>query len=272
VERSEIAGPGFLNFYLSHKWLEETLRAIGKFQKDYGKSKINAGRKVMVEFVSANPTGPMHMGNARGGALGDSLSSILSFTGCDVVREFYINDAGNQIDKFARSLEARYLQALLGEDALPFPEDGYQGGYQGGAREFIALYGDRHLSLRPEERREALSGYALEKNVAKLKTDLSRYGIEYDSWFRESSLYESGEVEKTLEELKSSGCAYEKDGALFFAHTKFGGEKDEVLVRQNGIPTYFAADIAYHKNKLVTRKFDRAINVWGADHTAISSA
>lgn len=263
----QTAGPGFINFFLSQSWYTDVLKAIAEEKEDYGSSDMGGGKKVMVEFVSANPTGPMHMGNARGGALGDCLAAVLEKAGYDVTREFYINDAGNQIEKFGKSLEARYLQLYKGEDAVEFPEDGYHGDdIKDRAKEFAAINGDKYVEASSEERRKALVEYSLEKNIQKLHDDLLKYRIKYDVWFRESVLHNDGEVADTIELLKKNGCTYEKDGALWYTATKFGGEKDEVLVRANGIPTYFAADIAYHRNKFEKRGFDRVINVWGADH------
>jgi arginyl-tRNA synthetase len=265
IEKVEIAGPGFINFFLNQNFLIETLKLIHKRGKDYGRVNLGKGKKVQVEFVSANPTGPMHMGNARGGAIGDVLASILDYAGYNVSREFYINDAGNQIEKFGYSLEARYLQ-LLGIDA-EVPEGGYHGeDIIDRAKEFLEIYGDKYKDVPSEERRKALIEYGLKKNIEKMKEDLALYGIEYDVWFSEQSLYDSGEVYKVIEELTEKGYTYEKDGALWFKMTLFGAEKDDVLVRSNGIPTYLASDIAYHKNKFVTRGFDWVINVWGADH------
>lgn len=267
VEKIEVAGAGFINFYLSPSWLYETMRAIEEQGSDYGRIDMGKGKKVMVEFVSANPTGPMHMGNARGGALGDCLASVLEYAGYDVTREFYVNDAGNQIEKFGKSLSARYIQELLGEDAAQFPEDGYHGDdIREHAKAFIKLCGDKYLNVSEEERKQALVDYALEKNVDALKRDLEKYRIHYDVWFRESTLHESGAVAAAIERLKEKGYTYEEDGALWLNCEKMGLEKNEVLVRKNGIPTYFAADIAYHINKLETRGFDWAIDVWGADH------
>nr|PZM90279.1 MAG: arginine--tRNA ligase [[Clostridium] cellulosi] len=263
----QTAGPGFINFFLSQSWYTDVLKAIAEEKEDYGSSDMGKGKKVMVEFVSANPTGPMHMGNARGGALGDCLAAVLEKAGYDVTREFYINDAGNQIEKFAKSLEARYLQLYKGEDAVEFPEDGYHGDdIKERAKEFAAINGDKYVEAPSEERKKALVDYSLEKNIQKLHDDLLKYRIEYDVWFRESTLHNDGEVAETIEILKKNGYTYEKDGALWYTATKFGGEKDEVLVRANGIPTYFAADIAYHRNKFEKRGFDKVINVWGADH------
>ncbi len=267
IEKVEIAGAGFINFYLTSNYLYEVLKAIEDMGTDYGKIDLGKGKKVMIEFVSANPTGPMHMGNARGGALGDCMASVMEYAGYDVTREFYINDAGNQIEKFGKSLEARYIQELKGEDAAEFPEDGYHGDdIRDHAKEFIKIHGDKYLESSAEERKAALVSYALEKNIDYLKTDLGKYRIFYDVWFRESTLHESGAVKDAIDRLTKNGYTYEEDGAVWLDCIKMGLEKNEVLVRQNGIPTYFAADIAYHINKLETRNFDLAIDVWGADH------
>ena len=266
-DRFEIAGPGFLNFFLSSRFYAGVLRDIQKLGGDYGRSDYGRGKKIMVEFVSANPTGPMHMGNARGGALGDCLAAVLDAAGYDVWREFYVNDAGNQIDKFANSLEARYLQLYKGEDAVPFPEDGYQGeDIKDRAAEFAQIHGDSFVEAEAEARRKALVDYALPRNIEKMKADLQKYRITYDQWFLESTLHNDGELEETIAILKGKGMTYEKEGALWYRATDFGAEKDEVLVRQNGNPTYFAADIAYHRNKFEKRHFDRCIDIWGADH------
>ncbi len=267
IAKTEVAGAGFINFYLSPNWLYKTMEQIEKMGTDYGKIDLGKGKKVMVEFVSANPTGPMHMGNARGGALGDCLASVLEYAGYEVTREFYVNDAGNQIEKFGNSLNARYIRALKGEDAIEFPEDGYHGDdIKAHAKAFIEIDGDRHLNVSEEERKAALIEYALEKNVTALREDLEKYRIFYDVWFRESKLHNDGEVMATIKKLTDNGYTYEEDGAVWLNCEKMGLEKNEVLVRQNGIPTYFAADIAYHINKLSTRGYDWAINVWGTDH------
>ena len=267
MEKIEVAGAGFINFYLSSHWLYETMEQIENQGENYGKINLGQGKKVMVEFVSANPTGPMHMGNARGGALGDCLAAVLEYAGYDVTREFYINDAGNQIEKFGNSLNARYIQALKGEDAVEFHEDGYHGDdIKEHAKAFIAIHGDKFLDAEEAERKAALVDYALEKNIAALKEDLERYRIYYDVWFRESTLHDSGAVKNAIQKLTDNGYTYEEDGALWLNCEKMGMEKNEVLVRQNGIPTYFAADIAYHMNKLEERGYDWAINIWGADH------
>ena len=266
LERAETAGPGFLNFFLSPAFYAAAVAEILEQKDQYGRSDYGAGKKVMVEFVSANPTGPMHMGNARGGALGDCLASVLDAAGYDVWREFYINDAGNQIEKFGLSLEVRYLQLFLGDQAPEMPEDAYHGD---DIREHARHYADEHadtlVALPSDQRRKALVAYALPLNIEKMKADLLKYRIEYDQWFRESSLHDDGEVREVLDLLGQKGLTYEKDGALWYKASENGGEKDEVLVRANGTPTYFAADIAYHRNKF-RRGFDTCIDVWGADH------
>ena len=264
---AETAGPGFMNFRLGQNWFSDSVQSVLDCGADYGRSDYGHGEKVMVEFVSANPTGPMHMGNARGGAIGDCLASALDFAGYEVCREFYINDAGNQIVKFGKSLEARYLQLYLGEDAVEFPEDGYQGeDIKVRAKEFADLHGDKYVNAPSEERTQALIDYALPANVEGLRRDLEKYRIKYDVWFSEKSLHESGAVMDVVKLLSDRGMTYEKDGAVWYKATEFGAEKDEVLVRANGIPTYFTADIAYHYNKFAVRGFDRVIDVWGADH------
>ena len=280
----EIAGPGFLNFRLGHRWYGQVLSAIESEGALYGQSQEGQGKRVMVEFVSANPTGPMHMGNARGGVLGDTLANILRRDGYDTWKEFYVNDAGNQINKFALSLQARYLQILLGEENVPFPEDGYQGeDIKELARAFHQEHGDSYRDVPEEKRLADLAAFGLARNVPKMKEDLRRYGIEYDEWFFESTLHQSGFVAETVELLTQKGWTYEKDGALWLKtaqllRQKYLAEgksekqvdkldlKDDVLCRANGFYTYFAADIAYHRNKLEVRGFDKAINIWGADH------
>ena len=267
IQKTECAGPGFINFYLNEKWLSYILETIQKEKEGYGTINIGKGEKVMVEFVSANPTGPLHMGNARGGALGDCIARVLKASGYDVTKEFYVNDAGNQIEKFAQSLSARYIQQIKGEDAVDFPEDGYQGeDIIEHVKEYIEANGNNLIEKDARERMDILSKHALSKNLEKIKNDLLQYGISFDVWFSEQSLYDNKELEETIEYLKLSGYTYEKDGALWFKASDFGTEKDEVLVRKNGIPTYFASDIAYHKNKFAKRGFCRVINLLGADH------
>lgn len=264
-ERVEIAGPGFLNFFLSGSYYSEILKDVFACGKDYGKSDYGQGKRVLVEFVSANPTGPMHIGNARGGAIGDCLASVLDWAGFDVNREFYVNDAGNQIEKFATSLEVRYLQHF--KDDVELPEDAYHGAdITEHAENFIKEYGDKFVEDSSEERRKALVDYALPKNIAGLERDLGRYRITYDKWFRESTLHNDGSVDKVISALKEKGVTYEQDGALWFKASEFGNDKDIVLIRANGLPTYIVPDIAYHYNKLVTRGYDKAIDVLGADH------
>ena len=264
-ERCEIAGPGFINFFLSKKWFSNVVNTVLNEKDSYGRTDTGAGRKVLVEFVSANPTGPMHIGNARGGAIGDCLSAVLDWAGYDVSREFYVNDAGNQIEKFATSLEIRYLQ--LYRDGVELPEDAYHGeDIVSHAKSFAEINGDKYVDADASERRDALVAFALPKNIQKLEEDLLKYRIVYDKWFKESYLHESGAVSEIIELLKKSGYTYEQEGALWFKSSEFGDEKDRVLVRANGIPTYFVPDIAYHYNKLVKRGFDKAIDILGADH------
>ena len=280
----EIAGPGFMNFRLGEKWFSDTVAVIESEGERYGENDSLAGKKYMVEFVSANPTGPMHMGNARGGVLGDTLASVLQKSGADVWREFYVNDAGNQIEKFAKSLEARYLQIIKGEDAVEFPEDGYHGDdIRELARAFYDREGEKYLDCDQKTRHDALARFGLDNNIPKMQRDLARYGITYDQWFFESSLHESGYVADSIQALTDLGCTYEKDGALWLNTSRILAEnlkkagksdadieklglKDDVLRRANGFYTYFAADIAYHRNKFAVRGFDKVINVWGADH------
>lgn len=265
IDRCEIAGPGFINFYLSDKYYSDVLKDIVASGDSYGRSNYGEGKRILVEFVSANPTGPMHIGNARGGAIGDCLASVLDAAGYDVQREFYVNDAGNQIEKFATSLEVRYLQEC-GKD-VELPEDAYHGeDITVHARNFFSEVGDKYAECDSQERRDALVAYALPKNIAGLEADLGKYRIKYDKWFRESTLHKDGSVQKVIEALKEKGVTYEQDGALWFKASEFGNDKDIVLIRANGIPTYIVPDIAYHYNKLVTRGYDKAIDVLGADH------
>ena len=280
----EMAGPGFLNFRLGDRWFRDTVACVEQEGAAYGCNDALKGQKIMVEFVSANPTGPMHMGNARGGVLGDTLASVLQKSGADVWREFYVNDAGNQIEKFAKSLEARYLQIIKGEDAVEFPEDGYHGDdIRELARAFYDREGEKYLDCDQKTRHDALARFGLDNNIPKMQRDLARYGITYDQWFFESSLHESGYVADSIQALTDLGCTYEKDGALWLNTSRILAEnlkkagksdadieklglKDDVLRRANGFYTYFAADIAYHRNKFAIRGFDKVINVWGADH------
>ena len=264
AEKAEVAGAGFINFTMSAGWLNPGLTAILLEGEHYGDSNAGKGKKVQVEFVSANPTGELHMGNARGAAIGDSLASVMQAAGYEVEREFYVNDAGNQIEKFGLSLEARYLQEL-GEN-VPFPEDGYHGeDVQRTMHAFIKEFGDKYLNTASDLRREVFTRYALDKKITAIKAGLERFGVNYDVWFSEQSLHDSGAVSEVVEELADKGYIEEKEGALWFKADSFGAEKAEVLVRANGIPTYYAADIAYHKNKF-ERGFEQVINIWGADH------
>lgn len=265
IKSVEIAGPGFINITLSDRYYSDILKDVEQKGADYGKSDFGKNESVLVEFVSANPTGPMHIGNARGGALGDCLASVLNAAGYKASREFYVNDAGNQIEKFKTSLETRYLQ--LFDSSIEMPEDAYLGeDITEHAKAFKEIYGDKFVNATSEERRSALCDFALPKNIQKLKDDLATYRITYDRWYHESELHNSGAVKDIVEKLVESGHTFEKDGALWFKSTDFGDEKDRVLIRDNGIPTYFVPDIAYHYDKLVTRKFDKAIDVLGADH------
>ena len=283
-QKVEIAGPGFLNFTLGPKWYQAVLADVEQEGTGYGSNSEGGGEKVMVEFVSANPTGPMHMGNARGGVLGDTLANVLKRDGCDTWKEFYVNDAGNQIHKFAVSINARYMQLILGEEKFPFPEEGYHGeDIKELARAIHDAHGDSWKELPEEERLDKMAEYGLSVNIPKMQEDLKKYGIVYDQWFFESSLHESGYVAETVQLLTEKGWTYEKDGALWLNTTQLLKEKfmregktqeqvdkldlkDDVLRRANGFYTYFAADIAYHRNKLAVRGFDKAINIWGADH------
>ncbi|EDS01245.1 arginine--tRNA ligase [[Eubacterium] siraeum DSM 15702] len=287
-EKIEVAGPGFLNFFISPLWFNETVGEVISSGSDYGKTELGKGKRVLVEFVSANPTGPMHIGNARGGALGDSLSSVLQFAGYEVEREFYVNDAGNQIEKFGKSLSIRYMQIADGnksdviasygdddvcrkifedEENFPMPEDVYKGvDIIEHAYNFYKINGDKFVNADEESRKSALVEYALPLNIDGLEKDLAKYRIVYDTWFRESSLHKSGAVKQIVDMLTDKGQTYEKDGAIWFKASDFGDDQDRVLVRANGIPTYFVPDIAYHYNKLVTRGFDKAIDILGADH------
>ena len=287
-EKIEVAGPGFLNFFISPLWFNETVGEVISSGSDYGKTELGNGKRVLVEFVSANPTGPMHIGNARGGALGDSLSSILQFAGYEVEREFYVNDAGNQIEKFGKSLSIRYMQIADGnkadviasygdedvcrkifedEENFPMPEDVYKGvDIIEHAYNFYKINGDKFVNADEESRKSALVEYALPLNIDGLERDLKKYRIVYDTWFRESSLHKNGAVKQIVDMLTEKGQTYEKDGAIWFKASDFGDDQDRVLVRANGIPTYFVPDIAYHYNKLVTRGFDKAIDILGADH------
>ena len=291
-ERCEVAGPGFINFFYAPQWYGRVVGAVLDEKESYGKTDMGKGKRVLVEFVSANPTGPMHIGNARGGAIGDCLAAVLEKAGYEVEREFYVNDAGNQIEKFGKSLSLRYMQIIseagqavcakgldiedfckeiYGEDGnrpeFPMPDDVYRGmDIIAHAKNFYDKFGGDAADRSEEERRKALVDYALPVNIEGLHRDLEKYRITYDTWFRESTLHNDGSVKEIIEKLKASGHTYEQDGALWFKTTDFGDEKDRVLVRENGIPTYLVPDIAYHYNKLAVRGFDKAVDIFGADH------
>ncbi len=266
IERAEIAGPGFLNFYLGESYFINVAETAAAEGENYGKTNRLNGEKIMVEFVSANPTGPMHMGNARGGVVGDSLANVLAWAGADVHKEFYVNNAGNQVSLFGLSLYTRLQQLLHGEDSVEFPENGYHG-------DDIKALAAAYLEEHPEAAEEAedvlkpkMVTFGLERNIARMKTDLAKYKIHYNEWFLESQLHESGYVAETVKLLEDRGWMYEQEGAKWFRATEFGCEKDEVLVKANGFYTYYAVDIAYHRNKFEKRQFDRCIDVLGADH------
>ncbi len=291
-ERAEIAGPGFMNFFLSKKWFAEAVESVLEEKENYGRTDYGQGKRVLVEFVSANPTGPMHIGNARGGAIGDCLASVLDWAGYHAEREFYVNDAGNQIEKFGKSLSLRYMhicsekgqqvlaeaadteevcRLIYGEDGssedFPMPEDVYLGqDIIEHAKNYYDIHGNSLENVSEEERRKALVDYALPINIAGLERDLKKYRIVYDNWFRESTVHEKNETKLVVDKLMEAGKAYEQDGAIWFKATEYGMDKDFVLKRSNGLYTYIVPDIAYHYNKLVTRNFDKAINVLGADH------
>ncbi len=289
-ERFEIAGPGFINFFLSRRWFSDIMDTVITEGENYGKTDTGNGKKMLVEFVSANPTGPMHIGNARGGAIGDCLAEILNWAGYDVQREFYVNDAGNQIEKFGKSLNLRFTQlcsekgqVIIAEseknvakicetiynnsEDFPMPDDVYLGmDIIEHAFNYIQENGTDIINDTEENRKKALTDFALPKNVAGLERDLLKYRITYDNWFRESTLHNNGAVNEIIEKLKASGYTYEQEGALWFKSSELGDEKDRVLIRANGVVTYFVPDIAYHYNKLVTRGYDKAIDIFGADH------
>lgn len=267
ILKSEIAGPGFINFFLNAKFFENTLKEIIKHGNDYGASDFGKGKRIMVEFVSANPTGPMHMGNARLGALGDCLASILDKVGYYVYKEFYVNDAGNQIEKFGLSLDVRYRQICNGKDSVEMPEECYQGqDITDLAQEFFDIHGKKYVDESFDVRKKMLIDFALPKNIERMKKDMEKYKIIYDNWFYESKLHKNNEITNVIKILKKNGYTYTRKGCLWYKSSIFGSGKDDVLIRANGIPTYFAADIAYHYNKFITRKFDTCVDIWGADH------
>jgi len=263
---AKVAGPGFLNFQLSNRWYEAVLTAIRDEGADYGRTERN-GKRVMVEFVSANPTGPMTIGNARGGVLGDTMAAVLDRAGWDVWREFYVNDAGHQVELFGQSVEARYLQLIRGEDAVEFPENGYHGDdIRELAKEIYDVDGEKYLDMPSDERCQAFVSYGIPRNIERMRRDLERYRIHFNQWFLETDLHESGYVAQTVQLLTDAGYTYEKEGQLWLRNTDFGADKDECMRRADGTWTYYAVDIAYHRNKFVERGFDRVIDVWGADH------
>lgn len=264
IARVEIAGPGFINFFMDKSYLYPIIREVLEKDEDYGRINLGQGSKVQVEFVSANPTGSLHLGHARGAAVGDALCNVLDFAGFDVSREYYINDAGNQVDNLAKSIEVRYLQAL-GREA-DMPEDGYYGeDIKEFAEELKEREGDRLTRLPEEERLKFFKQYGLEKELAKIKRDLARFGVSFDVWYSETSLYENGLIEPVLDRLKAAGHTYEHEGATWLRTTPFGDDKDRVLIKNDGSYTYLTPDIAYHQTKY-ERGFDRMINIWGADH------
>lgn len=264
VTSAEIAGPGFINFRMDKRYLLPVVASVLEQGGGYGRTNAGGGRKVQVEFVSANPTGSLHLGHARGAAVGDALCNVLAFAGYDVSREYYINDAGNQVANLARSIEARYRQAL-GQDA-EMPEDGYYGeDIVGFAKELAEREGARLLEEPEDERFAYFRSYGLERELDKIKRDLGRFGVGFDSWYSESSLYTSGKVEAALAALRAQGHVYEEEGAVWLNTTQFGDDKNRVLVKNDGSYTYLTPDIAYHMDKFA-RGFDELINIWGADH------
>lgn len=266
IEKVEVAGPGFLNFTLSQRWMAETIGEALEKRGEYGRIDQGKGRRVQVEFVSANPTGPLHMGHGRGAAVGSIIASILEYAGWDVEREYYINDAGLQMEKLGQSAQARYFEELGRAAEAPMPEDGYQGDYMADvAKEFVAQYGSSLADKPLDETAEFFTRETSKKILKLIKKDLKDFGVTFDVWFSEQSLYDDNLVEPAMRELKERDYAYEAEGALWFRSTKFGDDKDRVLIRSNGMPTYFTSDVAYLKNKY-DRGFDKLIYVWGADH------
>ena len=264
VQKAEIAGPGFINFYLNPDWVWDMLAEIVEAGENYGNLSPVAGEKIQLEYVSANPTGPLHVGHGRGAAVGSALGNLLKAAGYQVEREYYINDAGNQMDNLARSVNARYLE--LSGRTCEFPEDGYHGqDIVETARRILNKYGDKFLQMEEAKRLEQFKTIAYEEKLAALREDLEHFNVHFDSWFSEKTLHEGNKIKEACDTLLAKGYMYEKDGALWLKSTEFGDDKDRVVIRDNGVPTYFAADIAYHTNKF-QRGFDRVINLWGADH------
>ncbi|WP_186667974.1 arginine--tRNA ligase [Sporosarcina sp. BP05] len=264
IESIEIAGPGFINIKLKTDYLGDIVKTVLEQGENYGRSNFGNKQKVQVEFVSANPTGDLHLGHARGASLGDSLSNVLDFAGYDVAREYYINDAGNQVHNLATSVEARYFQALGLEKEMP--EDGYQGpDIINIGKMLVAEYGDKYVHTPDEERYAFFRQYGLDHELEKLKTDLANFRVSFDVWFSETSLYKNGKIDVALDKLRANGHVFEEDGATWFRSTTFGDDKDRVLIKNDGTYTYLMPDIAYHEDKLF-RGFDKLINIWGADH------
>ncbi|EFC90199.1 arginyl-tRNA synthetase [Dethiosulfovibrio peptidovorans DSM 11002] len=266
IRSVEVAGPGFINFFLADRWIGNVISSVLSSGDDYGRCDLGKGRKVQVEFVSANPTGPLHVGHGRGAAVGDIVGNILDFSGWKVEKEYYVNDAGLQMSNLGKSTQSRYFELLGQADKAPFPEDGYKGDYiYDLARQVIDDHGDEYLSVDLEESLPFFRDFSSKVILDGIKADLKRFGVTFDCWFSEKSLYENDQVLDTVEALRKRGYSYEEDGAIWFRSTDFGDDKDRVLFRSNGVPTYFASDVAYHKNKF-DRGFDLAIDVWGADH------
>ncbi|MBU8787608.1 MULTISPECIES: arginine--tRNA ligase [Bacillus] len=264
IDKLDIAGPGFINFYMDNQYLTKLIPAVLEAGEAYGESNVGAGERVQVEFVSANPTGNLHLGHARGAAVGDSLCNVLEKAGYEVSREYYINDAGNQINNLALSVEARYFEAL-GQDK-PMPEDGYHGeDIKEVGRKLAEEFGDRFIHEEESERLAFFREYGLKYELGKLREDLENFRVPFDVWYSETSLYENGKIDQALETLRDKGHIYEEDGATWFRSTTFGDDKDRVLIKKDGSYTYLLPDIAYHKDKL-DRGFQKLINVWGADH------
>lgn len=264
IEKIDIAGPGFINFYMNNNYLTDLIPTILTAGEKYGETKVGNGQKIQVEFVSANPTGDLHLGHARGAAVGDSLCNVLAKAGYDVSREYYINDAGNQINNLALSVEARYFQALGMEKDMP--ADGYHGeDIIGIGKRLAEEYGDKFVNTDEKERFDFFRSYGLKEEMAKLKQDLEDFRVPFDVWYSETSLYGDGKIDVALDKLRENGYIYEEDGATWFRSTDLGDDKDRVLIKQDGSYTYLTPDIAYHKNKL-DRGFEKLINIWGADH------
>lgn len=264
IEKVEIAGPGFINITIKKDYLLDVVKTVLEQKEDYGRTNSGAGERIQVEFVSANPTGDLHLGHARGSSVGDSLCNVLDLAGYDVSREYYINDAGNQINNLALSIEARYFEALGKGDSMP--EDGYRGqDIKDIAEDLVKEHGDKFVAMTHEERFEAFRKHGLKVELAKLQKDLADFRVEFDVWYPESSLYENGKIDKALAKLRENGHVYEEDGATWFRSTAFGDDKDRVLIKNDGSYTYLTPDIAYHEDKL-QRGFDKLINIWGADH------